>query len=58
MERRIEEDEMGDESIESIVERMFGSDDEVEFDEFDESDEDGMGDEELFMKSKWMKKTN
>ena len=43
----IEEDEMGDESIESIVERMFGSDDEVEFDEFDESDEDGMGDEEI-----------
>jgi hypothetical protein len=51
----IEEDDMGDESIESIVERMFGSDDEEEtefdFDEFDESDEfyesDDMGDEEI-----------
>ena len=50
-----EDDDMGDESIESIVERMFGSDDEEEtefdFEEFDESDEfyesDDMGDEEI-----------
>ena len=40
-----EDDDMGNESIESIVERMFGSDDEMEdemefdFDEFDESDD-------------------
>jgi len=46
-----EDDDMGDESIESIVERMFGSDDEDEdemdfdFNEFDEEDE--MGDEEI-----------
>ena len=52
-EEMYEDDDMGEESIESIVERMFGSDDEMEdevefdFDEFDESDEDGMGDEEI-----------
>ena len=46
-----EDDDMGDESIESIVERMFSSDDDMEdetefdFDEFDEEDE--MGDEEI-----------
>jgi hypothetical protein len=37
----IEEDDMGDESIESIVERMFGSDDDddsvIDFEEFDEN---------------------
>jgi hypothetical protein len=49
----MDEEEMDDESIESIVERMFGSDDdmdiedeeEMDFEEFDESDEDGMYDE-------------
>ena len=51
----LEEDEMGDESIESIVERMFGSDDEMEdededkmvfdFEEFDE--EEGMDDDSI-----------
>jgi hypothetical protein len=48
-----EDDMMDEESIESIVERMFGSDDEMEFDEEDEMDDEEivyeieMDDEEL-----------
>jgi hypothetical protein len=40
-----QEEDGDDESIESIVERMFGNDDEMDFDEFDEEDE--MDDEEI-----------
>jgi hypothetical protein len=40
----MDEEEMGDESIESIVERMFGSDDEDEEEVFED---DGMDDEEI-----------
>jgi hypothetical protein len=51
-----EEEDMDDESIESIVERMFGSDDEMDFEdedemdfeEFDESDEYGMDEEIVY----------